>query len=105
MTGTLRSGKTSTFMRVTARPAPRARAAMPTMTLIGCRRAKTMGFIGESLGGRIQRLARNVAASFQLAVQQRQVGNLPPHWVKASQWGFGPLRIPAPTGQRAVPPA
>src|SRR5262245_59013836 len=50
MTGTLRSGKMSTFMRLTARTLPATRAAMATITVIGCRRANTMGFIGVSLG-------------------------------------------------------
>src|SRR5262249_43529348 len=45
MTGRLRSGKTSIFMRCTARTLPPTIATMATMTVMGCRSAKTIEFI------------------------------------------------------------
>src|SRR5437773_426293 len=46
MTGRLRLGKTSTFIRHSARPLPTSRPARATRTVIGWRMAKTIGFIG-----------------------------------------------------------
>src|SRR5262245_54137178 len=45
MTGRLRSGKTSIFIRCTARTLPPTIATMATMTVMGCRSAKTIGFM------------------------------------------------------------
>src|SRR5947209_6712768 len=45
MIGVLRSGKMSTGMRVYAKPLANTKATMATMTVKGCRRAKTIGFI------------------------------------------------------------
>src|SRR5262245_32762058 len=49
MTGRLRLGKMSTFMRDTARPLPNTMPAMATMTLMGWRRAKVIGFMRSLL--------------------------------------------------------
>src|SRR5579875_221893 len=48
MTGKFNSGKMSMRMRVTAKTLPKTRATMATMTVKGCRSAKTIGlkFIG-----------------------------------------------------------
>src|SRR4051794_39862487 len=51
MTGRFSSGKMSTRMRQTARPLPATRARMATMTVIGWRSAKTIGFMRHSSGG------------------------------------------------------
>src|SRR5260370_37968573 len=55
MTGRSRVGKTSTAMRWTERRAPTKRAATPAMTVMGCRRAKTMGLRDEFMGAAILR--------------------------------------------------
>src|SRR5947208_2803168 len=45
MTGRLSSGKTSILLRVKAKTLPPAMATTATMTVKGCRKAKTMGFM------------------------------------------------------------
>src|SRR5436309_1738892 len=80
MTGRSRLGKMSTCMRNQARTAPRTRAATPTITVIGCRSAKTMGFMRARLvgersagGGSPEQAVRLAAADHLLAIGVQRV--------------------------------
>src|SRR5579859_1162042 len=62
MTGRLRLGKMSTFMRQKASALPKMMARMPTITVIGCRKANIIGFIVNLPSGEPAAQARDFLA-------------------------------------------
>src|SRR5689334_2633864 len=96
MTGRFSCGKMSTFMRSTANALPTTRATMPTMTVIGWRRAKTMGFrfIAKFLGSGL--------AAFRAGGTERPVAVLDHFGDEFQQATAGLLEDGAAGGGRAV---
>src|SRR5438045_10580 len=70
MTGKFRLGKMSIFMRVTASALPTTMPIMATMTVIGCRRAKTIGFMLMFLRARGASEAESLERALLMALAQ-----------------------------------
>src|SRR5438270_294696 len=73
MTGRLRLGKMSIFMRQTARPLPATMATMATITATGWRNAKRIGFMRSRRQGPGANRAREAGVAVGIDVAHRAV--------------------------------